>query len=498
MVLIHLKTNKYLTAIYGNKYKEEAKNMKKSTFTKTILACAIPAMFAGANVQAADKGDLAHKPQQIENRNTSLIIKFKSDVRIAGELVKGAQVGKRMSDRMTVALGQKVAHQRPMALEGFHVFELSNQLNKRELKQAMETLSRDPNVESIEENIMLRHMAAPNDPQYINQWHYFEATGGLNVETAWNKATGSGVTVAVLDTGIRNHTDLQGQILPGYDMISNTSTAGDGNGRDSDATDPGDFTGWFQCGIFPTDSSWHGTHVAGTIAAATNNNKGVAGVAYDAKILPVRVLGKCGGSTADIADGVIWASGGSVAGVPANANPAQVINMSLGGGAACGSAMQSAVNTARSNGSVVVVAAGNSSADASGFTPASCNGVITVAATNRNGGAASYTNYGSVIDVAGPGGQQSSANDPNGVLSTLNAGSTNPGADNYEYYQGTSMAAPHVAGVAALMFEADPTLTPDQVETILKTTARSFPATCNQCGSGIVDADAAVDSALGN
>ena len=473
--------------------------MKKSTFTKSILACVIPAMFAGANVHASDKGSFidAGKPQ-IENRNTSLIIKFKDDLRIAGELIKGAQAGKRMGERMSVALGQKVAHQRAMAVGGFHVYELSNSLNKGELARAMATLKNDKNVESVTENIMLQHMAAPNDTRYSDQWHYFEATGGLNVESAWNKATGSGVTVAVLDTGYRPHADLAGNIVGGYDFISSSSTAGDGNGRDSDATDPGDFTGWFQCGIFPADSSWHGTHVAGTVAAVTNNNQGIAGVAYGAKVVPVRVLGKCGGTLADIADGIVWASGGSVSGVPANANPAQVINMSLGGGAACDASMQAAVNAARSNGAVVIAAAGNSSADASGFTPAGCNGVVTVAATNRSGGAASYTNFGSVVDVAAPGGQQSSAGDSNGVLSTLNAGSTNPGADNYEYYQGTSMAAPHVAGVAALMFEADPTLTPDQVEAILENTARSFPATCNQCGSGIVDADAAVDSALGN
>lgn len=472
--------------------------MKKSTFTKSILACAIPAIIAGTNVQAADNltPSKAMKPaiEQFKALNTGLIVKFKSEVKLAGEVVNKAQVGKRMAETMSVILGQDVAHKRPMALDGFHVFNLSNKLDKRAVSQVIATLKQNPNIESVEENIMLQHMATPNDSRYADQWHYFESTGGLNAEPAWDKATGNGVVVAVLDTGITNHSDLNANVVQGYDMISSASTAGDGNGRDSDASDPGDFTGWFECGIFPTNSSWHGTHVAGTIAAVTDNNKGVAGVAPGAKILPVRVLGKCGGTTADIADGVIWASGGSVSGVPANANPAQVINLSLGGGSACGSAMQSAVNTARSNGSVIVVAAGNSSADASGFTPASCNGVITVASTDRTGGDAPYTNFGSVVDVAAPGGDTSGAAS-NGVLSTLNTGSTTPSSEGYAYYQGTSMAAPHVAGVAALIFEKKPNATPDEVEAILENTARSFPASCNQCGSGIVDANAAVDAA---
>ena len=475
--------------------------MKKSTFAKSILACAIPAALLGFNAQASNLSGLKQTPVpqigKFQNRGTGLIIKFKSEVTLSGKTFGQAQAARSMGDAMAITLGRSVSYKRPMALEGYHVFDLSDKLDKTQVAQVISTLQQDPNIESVEENIMLTHMVTPNDSRYADQWHYYESTGGLNLESAWNKATGAGVVVAVLDTGIRPHADLVGNTLPGYDMISSSSTAGDGDGRDSDASDPGDFTGWFQCGIFPTNSSWHGTHVAGTIAATTNNNSGVAGVAYGAKILPVRVLGKCGGTLADINDGMIWASGGSVSGVPANANPADVINMSLGGASACGPSTQAAIDTARANGSVIVVAAGNSSADASGHTPASCNGVVTVASTDRNGAAAGYTNYGSVIDVAAPGGTTASANDPNGVLSTLNTGATTPGSDSYAYYQGTSMAAPHVAGVAALILEAKPNATPDQVETILKNTTRSFPGTCNQCGTGIVDADAAVVSAQG-
>lgn len=340
-------------------------------------------------------------------------------------------------------------------------------------------------------------MATPNDTRYNEQWHYFEATAGINAPAAWDITTGSGVTVAVIDTGYRPHADLDSKILPGYDFIGDLSMANDGNGRDSDASDPGDWVAANECysGSPASNSSWHGTHVAGTVAAESNNNQGVAGVAWNADILPIRVLGKCGGYTSDIADGIIWASGGSVSGVPANSNPAEVLNLSLGGSGSCPSTTQSAINTARANGSVVVVAAGNSNDNAANYTPASCNGVITVASVDRGGNRAYYSNYGSVIDVAAPGGETQVSS--NGVLSTLNTGTTTPGSDNYAFYQGTSMAAPHVAGIAALMYAVNPSITPDQVETDLKNTARSFPGSCSQCGSGIVDAAAAVQAAQG-
>jgi serine protease len=241
-----------------------------------------------------------------------------------------------------------------------------------------------------------------------------------------------------------------------------------------------------------SNSSWHGTHVAGTIAALTNNGSGVAGVAFGAKIVPVRVLGKCGGYTSDIADGIVWASGGTVSGVPNIAARAQVINMSLGGGGACDTTTQNAINGARSRGTVVVVAAGNEAQNASNSSPANCSGVITVAATNRSGGRASYSNYGTIVDVAAPGGDSGAA-----ILSTLNAGTKAPGADSYAGYMGTSMATPHVAGVVALMLAKNAALTPDDVEARLKSSARAFPASCSGCGAGIVNASAAVDAATG-
>ena len=383
---------------------------------------------------------------------------------------------------------------------GAHVVMLDKKMKLAEVGAlAAELMARDPSVEYAEPDRIMTKLFTPNDSRYNEQWDLFEATGGMRMPAAWDKSTGVGINVAVIDTGYRPHADLAGKLLPGYDFISTASIANDGNGRDSDASDTGDAIGAGECGNGqPTQdqsSSWHGTHVAGTIGAATNNVAGVAGVAFGANIVPVRVLGKCGGYTSDIADAIIWSSGGTVTGAPANANKARVINMSLGGGGSCDTTTQNAINSARSRGSVIVVAAGNDNANASNSNPANCAGVITVAATNRSGGRAYYSNYGTVVDVGAPGGDARTAG--GGILSTLNAGLKAPAGDSYAFYQGTSMAAPHVAGVAALMLAKNPNLTPDEVEAKLKSSSRPFPATCGSCGAGLVDASAAVDAATG-
>ena len=381
-----------------------------------------------------------------------------------------------------VALG----HLRRLAV-GADVVRANRKLDRADAASLIRQLAADPNVEYAQVDALMQPLMTPNDTRYAEQWHYFEATGGLNLPAAWDKATGTGAVVAVIDTGITTHSDLGANVVAGYDFISDLTVARDGNGRDADPSDPGDST--------TGQSSWHGTHVAGTVAAVTNNAKGVAGVAFNARIMPVRVLGVGGGYTSDIADGIIWSSGGAVSGVPANSNPAEVINMSLGGSGACDATTQSAIDGAVSRGTVVVVAAGNSNADVANFNPASCNNVIAVASNDREGNRASYSNYGAKIDVTAPGGE--TATTANGVLSTLNAGTTAPGAESYAFYQGTSMAAPHVAGVAALMQSAK-VQTPATVESQLKSTARALPGTCTGgCGAGIVNALAAVDAALG-
>ena len=400
-------------------------------------------------------------------------------------------------NKMSRHLSKKTRHMKQTAT-GSDVFEIEN-MSKTEMHNIMDSLSNMDGVMYVEEDMMMQHHFQPNDPRYSDQWHYFEQNTSINVEPAWDKATGNGVVVAVIDTGYRPHADLVGNILPGYDMISDTGIANDGNGRDNNALDPGDATTANECndGKPARSSSWHGTHVSGTIAAVTDNNAGVAGVAFDAKIVPIRALGKCGGFTSDISDGIIWAAGGNVPGVPTNTNPAQVINLSLGGSGSCSQTYIAAINSARANGATVVVAAGNSNVNASNAVPANCPGVISVAATGPTGAKASYSNFGSVVDVAAPGGDTSFGSS-GGVLSTLNTGSNGPGADSLARYQGTSMAAPHVAGVAALLYEAKPSATPDEIKDAIVDSAGSFPGTCNQCGSGITDANAAIDELLGS
>ena len=380
---------------------------------------------------------------------------------------------------------------------GAMVFQANARVPVAELEALAQSLQAAlPELEYAEPDRLLQPQFVPNDTQYGSQWHYFEATAGLNLPTAWDLTKGSGVVVGVIDTGYRPHADLAANILGGHDFIGDLFVANDGNGRDTSALDPGDRVVAGECyaGSPARNSSWHGTHVAGTIAAVSNNASGVAGVAHAAKVTPARVLGKCGGYTSDIADAITWTSGGTVAGVPANTNPSRVLNLSLGGSGACAATTQSAINGARTRGTVVVVAAGNSNANVSGFNPANCAGVVAVASVNRSGSKAWYSNFGALIDVAAPGGD--TAVPANGILSTLNSGTNTPVADSYAYYQGTSMAAPHVAGVAAMMLARNPSLTPDLVESKLKSTARAFPGVCVTCGTGIVNAKAAVDSAI--
>ncbi len=393
--------------------------------------------------------------------------------------------------QLSQAAGVTLKFQREMS-DNAIVLKLPKRLSEKEVQEIANRIALLPEVELAKADIIFKHQLTPNDTRYGEQWHYFAPVAGnygANLPPAWDITTGAAsVVVAVLDTGIRPHVDLAGRTVAGYDFIADVPTANDGNGRDADPSDPGD-----RCG--GGSSSWHGTHVAGTIGAKSNNALGVAGINWVSKIQPVRVLGVCGGFFSDIIDAIRWSAGLSVPGVPANATPADVMNMSLGGGGSCDPLLQSAINDAVGAGTVVVVAGGNSNSDAASFQPASCNGVITVASTGRTGNRAPYSNFGSTIEISAPGGDTSSAT-ANGVLSTLNTGTTVPAADSYAFYQGTSMATPHVAGIVSLMFSVKPTLTPAEVLSILQATVTAFPAgsTCTTalCGPGIVNAAAAV------
>ncbi|MEU2116316.1 S8 family serine peptidase [Streptomyces sp. NPDC016459] len=435
-----------------------------------------------------------------------VIVTYKSQAAEAGSNT----AAKNDTAEKAAKTGEKLSFERRLAGGGALV-DLGDSATKQDLTEVMDAFRADPAVASVEPDIRAYAMAAtPNDTDYAKQWDLFEPTGGMNVPAAWDKTTGSGVTVAVIDTGYAAHSDLATNVVSGYDFISASADARDGNGRDADAKDEGDWNATDnECGTGSkaSNSSWHGTHVAGTIGAVTNNAKGIAGIAYNAKIQPVRVLGKCGGSSSDIADAITWASGGTVPGVPANANPAKVINLSLGGASAtCPSVYQTAINGAVQRGATVVVAAGNSNANASGFTPANCSNVINVASTSREGNRSYYSNYGTIIDVSAPGGETRRSTDTpgtvttpeNGIYSTLNSGTTTPSTENYKPYQGTSMAAPHIAGLAALLKSAKSTLTPAEIESAIKSNARPLPGTCTGgCGTGIADATKTVNAVTG-
>lgn len=399
-----------------------------------------------------------------------------------------------------------------------HVLRLARAVPLSEARAIAARLMRDPNVELAEPDRIMRPAAVtPNDPGYAQQWHYYTPAGanlgGINLPNAWGVTLGSGsVTVAVIDTGIRQHADLA-MVLPGYDFITNSTTANDGNGRDADPSDPGDWVAANECGNgnAASDSSWHGTHVAGTIAALMNNGVGGTGVAPNVRILPVRVLGKCGGITSDIVDAMRWAAGLPVPGVANNPNPAKVLNLSLGGSGSCSAAFQSAVNDVVNAGKVVVAAAGND-ASSSVSQPANCSGVIAVTANTIDGDNADYANIGPEVTISAPGGGCGTMTTAQtctpfytsnglGVYSLSNMGTTTPGADAYSWKIGTSMATPHVSGVVALMLSLAPSLTPAQITSYLRSSARPFPAgsSCllqgnvGKCGAGLLDAQAALN-----
>ncbi len=360
----------------------------------------------------------------------------------------------------------------------------------------------EPFIRTAERVRVLRHQWIPNDTMFAQQWALGKGVGGIRAAEAWDITPAGSVAVAVIDTGIRSHPELDAKRMSGYDMIRNEFIASDGDSRDPDATDPGDYDDGLDCSSsFDFISSWHGTHVAGIIAASANNGEGISGVAPNARIVPVRALGRCGGTDDDVADAIRWAAGVPVADVPNNPNPAKVINLSLGGYGPCGTNMQAAVDAAINRGAVIVVAAGNDATRVADFTPANCNGVIAVAAGNLLGDLSSYSNFGLGVGITAPGGD---FGDLPGVISTLNGGITQPGVPSYATYSGTSMAAPHVAGVIALMLARDPTLSAGQVINRLIGASRTFVAGSDcasapgACGAGMLDASNAVAAVVPN
>lgn len=386
------------------------------------------------------------------------------------------------------------------------VVTTSSKLTAEQAEKYMAALSSNASVASVEPDLMRRSSArrqatstlakaasasktqaavTPNDTLYPQQWNLHDAKG-ISTPEAWATTQGSGVTVAVIDSGIVKHPDLDANVLPGYDFITEPSIARDGNGRDADPTDQGN---WEEAGVCAADSeasesNWHGTHVAGSIAAIMNNKRGIAGVAPNAKILPLRALGMCGGYDSDIADAMVWAAGGTVEGVPANTHPAQIINLSLGGEGTCPATYSKAIAEVNKRGAILVVAAGNDDQDTSKIAPANCGGSIVVGSTNQKGQRSDFSNYGKIVDVSAPG---------DGIMSTVDLGTTVSTGAGYTEYDGTSMAAPQVAGIIALMKSVDPSLTADRAKQVLKQSAKPLTCNVNACGAGIANAASALE-----
>jgi subtilisin family serine protease len=480
------------------------------------------------------RASLAARAAQSTNR---LIVKFKDQT--ASGVVRATT--------LSAAAGTSLRHMRSLG-DRVEVIALPQSISNDEARKMAARIETDPSVEYAEPDYKMFPAATPSDPGFspginygtttnpvlLNQWYLSNPLSGANAPAAWDITTGSSATViAVVDTGVLQHSDLAGRLATGYDFVSadpngSFDTANDGNGRDSDASDPGNWvtateagTGNFSSCEFETPSDWHGTHVAGIIAANPNNDN-IAGLNWAAKIRSVRALGKCGGYTSDIVDGMRWSVGLSV---PCNAqdpcadvsaSPAKILNLSLGIPSdttppSCTRTMQSAINDVIARGATVIAAAGNSKEDAANSLPANCAGVIGVAATLIDGSFAStYSNFGSLITLSAPGGLITKAAGDfgqNGILSINDRGETTPFNDNSTASLfGTSFSSAIVSGVASLMLSVNPNLTPAQIKAILQATARRpFNQTdkgldCgltanNTCQQYVVDAAAAVSRA---
>jgi serine protease len=406
--------------------------------------------------------------------------------------------------------------------------------------QTLVRLQADANIEFADPDQWRFPSAVPNDALYSQQWYQQAAEpAATDVVTAWDTTTGrADIVIADLDTGVRfDHPDLlaasvNGRLLPGYDFVSNAAIANDGDGRDADASDPGDWVSSADAqtpqfsGCAVMDSTWHGTRVVGILGALSNNGIGIAGMTWGPHILPVRVLGKCGGLDSDILDALRWAAGLHVAGVPDNTHPAQIINLSLGGEGACSHAQQVVLNEVIGTGAIVIAAAGNDGTSVD--SPADCNGVIGVGAVRNSGTKDYFSNLGPAVDISAPGGNCVASTGPCTYTldTTTNSGTTTPALNGYTSQNfpnlGTSFSTPIVAGIAALMTSVNSNLSADQLTARLKEGAKPFPAapagsnlplcqipssatgiqnfecvcTTQTCGAGMVNAPGALAAAL--
>ena len=506
------------------------------------LLLALPPAFGGATRPAPEMGPRQARPAASveDGAQGRVIVQYRSE----SALMQAPLAGARGRPQHAAALGQRlglplrdgrVLGTRMQALHGEGLS--STALAARLRAQA------DVEWAVVDERRTIS--AAPNDPYYgpnqasitpvVGQWYLrapdATAPSAINAAGAWDLTPGSAaVTVAVLDTGVRfDHPDLSTKLYPGYDFVTNTTSGGDGGGRDADASDPGDWTTVNECssGSAASTSSWHGTQTAGLVGAATDNSIGMASVGRHVMVLPVRVLGKCGGSDSDIIAAMYWAAGISPdSSLPANPHPAQVLSMSFGKSGAC-PASYAAVFTALANAGVTVVVAAGNEEGLAVSAPANCSGAIAVAGVRHVGTKVGFSSIGPEVAIAAPAGNciNSSGACLYPILTTINLGRTTPStngySDSFNYSVGTSFSTPIVAGTVALMLAADATLKPAAILAALRQSARPFPTsgaltanaptcraptttaqdecycTTSTCGAGLLDAAAAVAVVVG-
>ena len=474
-------------------------------FLCSVLA--IAAAGAASSSAATERGPaprLAVAADAAPEREARVIVKFKADsslVRIqsaAAATASSVAAGPQHAQALGLRLGLPLADGRVLGPRT----QLVTASGIRSADLAAR-LAAQPDVEYAEVDGRKRPYAMPNDPLYgpgqaatpaAGQWYLRapDATtvSAVNAAAAWAITTGkTSIVVAVIDTGIRpEHPDLQGKLLPGYDFVGDVAASNDGDGRDADPSDPGDFVTTADVGVVSNcmasdvgNSSWHGTQTAGLIGAATNNGIGMASVGRDVKILPLRVFGKCGGFDSDIQDAMRWAVGLPVAGAPLNANPAKVLNLSLGGPQVCSQTYKDVIAEVTARGAAIVVAAGNEGLTVD--SPANCPGVIAVAGVRHAGTKVGYSSLGPEVTLSAPAGNcvNTTGTCLYPLLTTLNTGAQGPVGSGYSDGDarptlGTSFSTPLVAGTAALMFSANASLTPAQVISALQSTARGFPS----------------------
>jgi serine protease len=481
-----------------------------------------------------------HRQQSEDPSNARVIVKFRADSGLRKALSGRSGKPVLLAPQHASVLATRLN----MPLENGRVLGTHTQLIKGKGMSSSQLMARLTTMADVEWAVVdeRRYIrSTPNDPYFgplqalttptVGQW-YLRApdptvVSAINALGAWGLSTGSNqVTVAVLDTGVRfEHPDLASKLYPGYDFLSDATTANDGTGRDADASDPGDASNPGECGytqFYP--SSWHGTEVAGIVGAATNNGIGIAGTGRDVMVLPVRVMGVCGGVDSDIIAAMRWAAGltsdvgGGISVV--NTHPAKVINMSLGSSTACSPAYIEVLQALNTAGVTVVVAAGNEEGLATG-SPANCPGALAVAGLRHIGTKVGFSSMGPEVAIAAPGGNCVNLAEPclYPIMTTSNAGQTDPQAsiytDSYHYSVGTSFAAPQVSGTVGLMLSLNPALSPADIRFALQASARPFPVsgaaadvlqcqapslvaqdecycTTSTCGAGMLDAAAAL------